>query len=178
MLIENFDVELVDYGFLWGHVFDAAGFDDITWWLFKENRHKHNVSRAIKNELSISYRSIVAYWHWPCYPMPSRWQKNYGIVEQLLKFICRKHEGNLIEMIQQEGFECIGLADLKIHETHDFDEPVLAHTEWLGGSWQSDAQQTIHALREERFDWLIVDHYGLDNRWEKALRPYAKDHGD
>ena len=33
----NFDVELVDYGFLWGHIYDKAGFDDITWWLFKKN---------------------------------------------------------------------------------------------------------------------------------------------
>jgi len=30
-------VELVDYGFLWGHIYDSAGFDDITWWLFKKN---------------------------------------------------------------------------------------------------------------------------------------------
>ena len=34
--IENFDVDLVDYGFLWGHIYDSAGFDDITWWLFKK----------------------------------------------------------------------------------------------------------------------------------------------
>jgi pseudaminic acid biosynthesis-associated methylase len=33
---ENFPVQLVDYGFLWGHIFDLAGFDDITWWLFKK----------------------------------------------------------------------------------------------------------------------------------------------
>ena len=33
----NFDVELVDYGFLWGHIYDKGGFDDITWWLFKKN---------------------------------------------------------------------------------------------------------------------------------------------
>jgi pseudaminic acid biosynthesis-associated methylase len=32
----NFDVELVDYGFLWGHIYDNAGFDDITFWLFKK----------------------------------------------------------------------------------------------------------------------------------------------
>lgn len=32
---QNFDVSLVDYGFLWGHIYDSAGFDDITWWLFK-----------------------------------------------------------------------------------------------------------------------------------------------
>lgn len=36
LFIENFDVELVDYGFLWGHIYDKAGFDDITYWLFKK----------------------------------------------------------------------------------------------------------------------------------------------
>lgn len=36
--ITNFDVDLVDYGFLWGHEFDTAGFDDITWWLFEKRR--------------------------------------------------------------------------------------------------------------------------------------------
>jgi pseudaminic acid biosynthesis-associated methylase len=34
--ITNFDVDLVDYGFLWGHIYDSAGFDDITFWLFKK----------------------------------------------------------------------------------------------------------------------------------------------
>ena len=37
LFIENFSVELVDYGFLWGHLFDASGFDDITWWLFSKS---------------------------------------------------------------------------------------------------------------------------------------------
>lgn len=36
LFTENFPVELVDYGFLWGHIYDRAGFDDITWWLFKK----------------------------------------------------------------------------------------------------------------------------------------------
>lgn len=36
LFIENFDVSLVDHGFLWGHLYDAAGFDDITWWLFEK----------------------------------------------------------------------------------------------------------------------------------------------
>jgi pseudaminic acid biosynthesis-associated methylase len=36
MFIENFHVELVDYGFLWGHLYDDAGFDDITYWLFRK----------------------------------------------------------------------------------------------------------------------------------------------
>jgi len=36
IFIENFNVELLDYGFLWGKIYDKAGFDDITWWLFKK----------------------------------------------------------------------------------------------------------------------------------------------
>lgn len=34
LFVENFPVTLVDYGFLWGHIYDPAGFDDLTWWLF------------------------------------------------------------------------------------------------------------------------------------------------
>lgn len=36
MFIQNFDVKLVDYGFLWGQEYDKAGFDDFTWWLFEK----------------------------------------------------------------------------------------------------------------------------------------------
>lgn len=34
--LENFPVKIVDYGFLWGHEYDVAGFDDITYWLFEK----------------------------------------------------------------------------------------------------------------------------------------------
>lgn len=36
IFIENFNIKLIDYGFLWGHLYDRAGFDDITWWLFEK----------------------------------------------------------------------------------------------------------------------------------------------
>ena len=36
LFMENFKVQLLDYGFLWGHLYDKAGFDDITWWLFEK----------------------------------------------------------------------------------------------------------------------------------------------
>lgn len=35
--MKSFPVRLVDYGFLWGHIYDAAGFDDVTWWLFEKS---------------------------------------------------------------------------------------------------------------------------------------------
>lgn len=37
LFVENFDCKLIDYGFLWGHEFDPAGFDDITFWLFEKS---------------------------------------------------------------------------------------------------------------------------------------------
>lgn len=36
IFIHNFEVTLVDYGFLWGEQYDDAGFDDVTWWLFEK----------------------------------------------------------------------------------------------------------------------------------------------
>jgi len=36
LFINNFDVNLVDYGFLWSYIYQVAGFDDITWWLFEK----------------------------------------------------------------------------------------------------------------------------------------------
>jgi pseudaminic acid biosynthesis-associated methylase len=36
LILENFPVRLVNYGFLWGYIYDAAGFDDITWWMFQK----------------------------------------------------------------------------------------------------------------------------------------------
>ena len=35
-VLENFNTELLDYGFLWGQEYDAAGFDDITYWVFRK----------------------------------------------------------------------------------------------------------------------------------------------
>lgn len=37
LFVENFDCNVIDYGFLWGHEYDTAGFDDITYWLFEKN---------------------------------------------------------------------------------------------------------------------------------------------
>ncbi|MHA4846792.1 pseudaminic acid biosynthesis-associated methylase [Flavitalea antarctica] len=36
LFLQNFEVKLVDYGFLWGEIYDKGGFDDITWWLFEK----------------------------------------------------------------------------------------------------------------------------------------------
>ena len=35
-MLENFPLEVVDYGFLWSGEYEAGGFDDMTWWLFRK----------------------------------------------------------------------------------------------------------------------------------------------
>lgn len=35
-VLDNFNVDIVDYGFLWGREYDAGGFDDATWWLLEK----------------------------------------------------------------------------------------------------------------------------------------------
>ena len=90
-------------------------------------------------------------------------------------FVCREHDGHLIEKILQEGFRCIALNKYtETHEIKDTDGPVLAHAKWLGVAWLSDAQETIRALEGKKFDWLVVDHYALDMHWEGLLRPHVK----
>jgi UDP-2,4-diacetamido-2,4,6-trideoxy-beta-L-altropyranose hydrolase len=71
-------------------------------------------------------------------------------------FLCREEQGNLIELIEQQGY------------------PVRR----LPGdtaSWEKDAHYTSETLtREPAADWLIVDHYSLDHCWERDVRNHAR----
>jgi UDP-2,4-diacetamido-2,4,6-trideoxy-beta-L-altropyranose hydrolase len=84
-------------------------------------------------------------------------------------FVCREHSRDMAERIILEGFEMAFLPEKEVFAGHP-DEPTLAHAAWLGTDWQTDADQTIAALGDSKQDWLIVDHYALDYRWEEKLR--------
>jgi UDP-2,4-diacetamido-2,4,6-trideoxy-beta-L-altropyranose hydrolase len=87
-------------------------------------------------------------------------------------FICRPQSGHLLDMITQRGHHAVALP----HDgttTHHMPAD-LAHAAWLGTDWQTDAQQTSEALGNDIVDWLVVDHYALDHRWEQALRPHCQ----
>lgn len=60
-------------------------------------------------------------------------------------------------------------------------DPALracAHEDWLASPWDRDADATRAALESafehQLVDWLIVDHYGIDHRWESAVRPAVR----
>lgn len=92
-------------------------------------------------------------------------------------FISREHPGHLLEVIRQRSFTVTGLpAALPLPSAATQDpskhakEPV--HAAWLGCDWPTDAQQTSATLANLQPDWLVVDHYALDQSWETALQPH------
>jgi len=96
------------------------------------------------------------------------------------QFICRAHEGNLIDFIRGKGYVAHALPI-----THEVSTgstasdpaasaPDLAHAHWLGATQAQDAEACAPILAAQRPDWLIVDHYALDARWERALAPHYR----
>ena len=74
-------------------------------------------------------------------------------------FICRELEGNLCAQIVAQQF--------KLHR--------LPATIFSEKDWHLDAEQTIAACTNSysRIDWIIVDHYHLDAKWESSVRNVA-----
>ncbi|MCL2875150.1 MAG: UDP-2,4-diacetamido-2,4,6-trideoxy-beta-L-altropyranose hydrolase [Betaproteobacteria bacterium] len=86
------------------------------------------------------------------------------------RFVCREHPGNLLETIQQRGFAVLLLPAATIAEGYASESTATAYAAWLGTDWQTDATQTLNILGDVSDDWLIVDHYALDARWERSMR--------
>lgn len=87
-----------------------------------------------------------------------------------IKFISRHITVHFIDMLKIKGCHFLQLPNI---EGAKVDSDLL-HADWLGVGQLEDALATKNALLTEKCDWLIVDHYALDSRWEKTLRPVTK----
>ena len=83
-----------------------------------------------------------------------------------VSFVCREHEGHLCDLIEERGFPVRRLAELQP------ESQTPSHEPWLGAPWGEDAEQTRAAIRAAGAapDWVVIDHYAIDQRWEVALR--------
>lgn len=84
-------------------------------------------------------------------------------------FISRSHPGNLIAQVVLRGYQIAELPCSNDFKTLDTEAP--AHAAWLGIDWQTDAEQTQVVLEGLDVDWLVVDHYALEQRWQQQLQP-------
>jgi UDP-2,4-diacetamido-2,4,6-trideoxy-beta-L-altropyranose hydrolase len=87
-----------------------------------------------------------------------------------IRFVSRHLPEHLRSMLVAKGYE------FALLESTQNDAPLyeLAHAHWLGVSQTQDATDTINALSDRSWDWLIVDHYALDSRWESVIRQTAR----
>lgn len=79
-----------------------------------------------------------------------------------IQFICRKAQGDCIELIRDRGFF--------VTELPEIDEEIWTYTD---REWAVDAHQTIQAINNQSVSVLIVDHYAIDERWEERLYSFT-----
>jgi UDP-2,4-diacetamido-2,4,6-trideoxy-beta-L-altropyranose hydrolase len=87
-----------------------------------------------------------------------------------IRFISRDLPVHFSKMLHTKSIELIPLSI--DDSTATIDE--LAHASWLGINQANDAKATVDALFGQVFDWIVVDHYALDIRWENIARKYVK----
>lgn len=74
-------------------------------------------------------------------------------------FVCAKLPGAMFDLIRAKGY------------------PYRALSPSVEGDFAADAEESIAAAAEIMpgiVDWVIVDHYHLDHRWEEILRPRCR----
>ncbi|MEM9269010.1 MAG: UDP-2,4-diacetamido-2,4,6-trideoxy-beta-L-altropyranose hydrolase [Pseudomonadota bacterium] len=79
-------------------------------------------------------------------------------------FICADLPGHLGDEITGWGFGLILMAATGRDRVSATD-----YSTWSGLPWAEDAALTQRALSQMAADWLVVDHYGLEARWEEAV---------
>ena len=79
-----------------------------------------------------------------------------------VEFCSRDCNANLNRRIIEKGFP---LNIINVKNPKD---------SWLGHSQQEDASEVLKLLEKKDFDWLIVDHYCIDEIWESLVKQKAK----
>jgi UDP-2,4-diacetamido-2,4,6-trideoxy-beta-L-altropyranose hydrolase len=86
-----------------------------------------------------------------------------------VRFICRDLPVNWQALIRASGHQLAPLTGAPARE-----DDGLAHSHWLRATQAQDAAESAAVLSDAHWDWLVVDHYALDARWETALRSVAR----
>ena len=82
-----------------------------------------------------------------------------------IRFLSRHMPQHFRDLLAERGYEFADLGSAPAGPADD-----LPHAAWLGTPQTADAAAAVRALSDRHWDWLIVDNYALDFRWESALR--------
>lgn len=84
-------------------------------------------------------------------------------------FVCRHLPQYLENILTGSGNQVLRLKSALNGDLLD----DLPQSKLLGVSQKQDAMETIAAIANAKLDWIVVDHYGIDARWETFLRAKA-----
>ena len=93
--------------------------------------------------------------------------KQLGKYKKKITFITRSHPGNLDLLIKKNGFKVKSLNKIVKKDSDGFDP-------WLNSNQEEDYLETMKYFASNVPEWLIVDHYSLDIKWEQKIRKYVK----
>jgi len=86
-------------------------------------------------------------------------------------FICRNLSGNLIQYIEEKSYTVLKLIKKEYNEDDNSSAEYQSYDDWLETSAKLDAEETNALLTgDNKFDFLIVDHYSIDEHWEKEQK--------
>lgn len=83
-----------------------------------------------------------------------------------VSFICREHDGHLMDTISQKEFN-IHLLKNKLADNHLTDN---IHSHWLGVSEMTDSAECQQILTDLNPNWLIIDHYAIGKIWQQNVK--------
>ena len=89
-------------------------------------------------------------------------------------FLCAPASASWRYLVEARGHRCLALAlEMAVRPAlEDSTQAPLDHSAWLPWGQTADAAAVRAALSTD-VDWMVVDHYALDARWERAVRPRA-----
>lgn len=80
-------------------------------------------------------------------------------------FVSRHIPATLVDRVGSHG---VAFAPLPPYE--DESAGTIGYAGWLRTPIKRDAEDTLELLSSRAWDWLVVDHYALDDVWEQRVR--------
>lgn len=85
-----------------------------------------------------------------------------------VKFACLPQKGDMCDFISSRGYQVIKLIAPIVWK---IPQSTSDYSAWLQRDIEDDAFDTLKYLN--KIDWLICDHYALDEKWQKIIRSYS-----
>ena len=83
-------------------------------------------------------------------------------------FVSRDLPGQNFKEIESRG-HCLKILP-RPKDYFDVNINKNSYEEWMGVTQEYDAEEFKNVLIDEKFDWIVVDHYSLGQEWEKLTK--------